>query len=333
MSARVHGILGVRTADGRIVKLLEFLEPAETVTVFTTTVDKQKRARFDFYYRDNPDQPWLYLDALTLNRISPARAGEPDLRIQAQSDSRGNLLLGIEGTGTDNPQIFSVDAESLLQRCRQFESSSSGRSGDVQAAVGANERVAHSGQYRNPLPSASVMGRGRRRRRVGWFALILLVPVLLLVFFLMDPQLRFPEREAVKSVDKNEIEAPVEAESRTPAFSDTRSSAFEPKDPDLSSAPSQSEEKPIRILSTPAGEKDEHSTVTSSYQGTGEMDWYQIVWGDTLWRIAERFYGDRELYPELADSNSLSDPDYIIAGEPLVLPPELEGRNRVHISE
>ena len=55
---------------------------------------------------------------------------------------------------------------------------------------------------------------------------------------------------------------------------------------------------------------------------------HQISWGDTLWRIAERYYGDRGLYRKLAESNALDDPDRIIAGESLVLPPALENRQR-----
>ena len=55
---------------------------------------------------------------------------------------------------------------------------------------------------------------------------------------------------------------------------------------------------------------------------------HEIVWGDTLWRITERYYGNRDLYPELAESNDLLDPDLIIAGESLQLPPAIEGRQR-----
>jgi nucleoid-associated protein YgaU len=50
---------------------------------------------------------------------------------------------------------------------------------------------------------------------------------------------------------------------------------------------------------------------------------YRVVWGDTLWRISERYYGDRSLYNELALHNGLADADFIIAGETLRMPPTL----------
>jgi nucleoid-associated protein YgaU len=50
---------------------------------------------------------------------------------------------------------------------------------------------------------------------------------------------------------------------------------------------------------------------------------YRIVWGDTLVKIAEKHYGDRFLYADLAARNGLADPDLIIAGETLRLPKSL----------
>jgi nucleoid-associated protein YgaU len=64
-----------------------------------------------------------------------------------------------------------------------------------------------------------------------------------------------------------------------------------------------------------------------------EQSRYQITWGDTLWRITERFYRDRDLYSELAESNELDDPDHIIAGEYLQLPYAFEGTERRAASE
>jgi len=58
-------------------------------------------------------------------------------------------------------------------------------------------------------------------------------------------------------------------------------------------------------------------------------DWHWITWGDTLWRITERYYGDRNLYSELARRNGLDNPDLIIAGEQLAIPPTLNGVTRL----
>jgi nucleoid-associated protein YgaU len=47
---------------------------------------------------------------------------------------------------------------------------------------------------------------------------------------------------------------------------------------------------------------------------------YEIQPGDTLWGIANRFYGDGSQYMRIADANSISDPDLIYAGDWITIP-------------
>jgi nucleoid-associated protein YgaU len=47
---------------------------------------------------------------------------------------------------------------------------------------------------------------------------------------------------------------------------------------------------------------------------------YEVVSGDTLWALAERFYGDGSLYPVISIINNLSDPDQIFVGQELEIP-------------
>ena len=42
---------------------------------------------------------------------------------------------------------------------------------------------------------------------------------------------------------------------------------------------------------------------------------YQVQAGDTLWALAERFYGDGRLNPVIAVVNDLSNPDHIVVGQ------------------
>ncbi len=47
---------------------------------------------------------------------------------------------------------------------------------------------------------------------------------------------------------------------------------------------------------------------------------YTVVSGDTLWAIAERFYGDGNQYQKIADASGISNPDLIQPGQGLVIP-------------
>lgn len=47
---------------------------------------------------------------------------------------------------------------------------------------------------------------------------------------------------------------------------------------------------------------------------------YTVVSGDTLWAIAERFYGDGSKYQVIADASGIDNPDLIHPGQVLTIP-------------
>ena len=57
------------------------------------------------------------------------------------------------------------------------------------------------------------------------------------------------------------------------------------------------------------------------------MTSYTVQPGDTLGKIARRFYGDASRYPLIVSANRISDPDELAVGQQLVIPDaELAGR-------
>jgi nucleoid-associated protein YgaU len=50
--------------------------------------------------------------------------------------------------------------------------------------------------------------------------------------------------------------------------------------------------------------------------------WHEVVTGDTLSKIAEKYYGDPSLYMQIFEANkdSLSDPNLIRIGQKLRIP-------------
>ena len=50
--------------------------------------------------------------------------------------------------------------------------------------------------------------------------------------------------------------------------------------------------------------------------------WHEVVKGESLWKIAERYYGDGSLYPKIFEANRelLKDPDKIKIGQRLRIP-------------
>ena len=48
---------------------------------------------------------------------------------------------------------------------------------------------------------------------------------------------------------------------------------------------------------------------------------YRIKWGDTLWDLADSYYQNPWLYPKIAKANNIKNPDLIISGTDIVIPP------------
>ena len=49
---------------------------------------------------------------------------------------------------------------------------------------------------------------------------------------------------------------------------------------------------------------------------------YQVKWGDTLWDIAQSYYNNPWLYKRIATANNIKNPDHIVAGTILTIPPQ-----------
>lgn len=274
MNQTSGGVLGVRTADGDVVPLLDFRQPARGRAVFTTTADGQRRAVFDFYYRAAGAAGWTYLDSLCLPGIPPARAGDPDLELQADLDPRGDLILRMREPGSGQPEGFVVEA-AVLQR----------------------------------------LLRGRAARSAGHLRLLL--PALLLCAGLLAGGLLLLRDRGGKPSARASTPRDVPAPDPSPKAAG-QAAAFPAALPDAAPAKAAAA---APAPHTPAAAAPAPETSLPA-------DRHPIAWGDTLWRIAEHYYGERGLYRELAASNHLDDPDRIIAGRTLLLPPALADRER-----
>jgi hypothetical protein len=267
MNPLANAALGVRTADGSIVPLVDFRLAADNRLVFTTTADGQCRAVFDFYYRG--PEGWTYLDSLSLPHIPPARAGLPDLELQAHLDGQGDVRLQLLDPTTGKPAAFLLEARILR-----------GLQADRPPAP-----VSPAGRR----PAADPSPQRRRTVLLALVACALLTAGGLLLAYNARHRRTFAESPAQQGP------VPLSAE---PASPPSAPAVALPRPP---SAPAP------RPANTAA---------------------HRIAWGETLWRIAERYYGERGLYQELAESNILDNPDFIIAGESLRLPAALAGHRR-----
>lgn len=112
------------------------------------------------------------------------------------------------------------------------------------------------------------------------------------------------------------------------AFLLGRASAPEGADPEqvraLRSANAELEALVQELQEAPAPAPETAAPTTSPTTAAVEGRTYTVQPGDTLTRIAERFYGDPSLDDFLAEANGIDDPTQLSVGEELLIPPKPE---------
>src|ERR1700744_3434704 len=94
-----------------------------------------------------------------------------------------------------------------------------------------------------------------------------------------------------------------------PAWSTkTETDAPPPPEPEAEAAPAAEEAHAEEAAATPEPEPEPAART------------YTVESGDTLWAIAERFYGDGSKYQIIADASGIANPDLIHPGEVLTIP-------------
>jgi LysM repeat protein len=86
--------------------------------------------------------------------------------------------------------------------------------------------------------------------------------------------------------------------------------AAEPPAPEMTTAQEPAAETAAEPVVEPASEPAPEPAART----------YTVVSGDTLWAIAERFYGDGSKYQVIADASGVPDPDLIHPGQVLTIP-------------
>ena len=78
---------------------------------------------------------------------------------------------------------------------------------------------------------------------------------------------------------------------------------------------------PGQRIALPAGARDRGASQYAAGPVQAAAGSYVVNPGDRLWEVADRFLGDPDRYPELAAGSGVSDPDEILPGQRIVLPP------------
>jgi hypothetical protein len=259
----------------------------------------------------------LYIGSLVVEKIAPKPKGEPSIELIVTSTANGEIIADAvdldTGSGGEHHSL-NVSLKSLDEDNRENE-------------IPDFELEHHDGP-----PSQLYTRTSGNRKNFPWFPVIIIGLVIVLcllaawVFFFRGRPAGRDSRQTVESSSGNSSPEPAALPETAPEQPRTEQSA-----PEQSVLEQPRAEQPAPVIQAPAAppprqaRRERPPAPVSSYNVPAVIPRegvnYRIRWGDTLWDISAAFYRNPWLYPRIARFNNIRNPDRIISGTIIRIPP------------
>jgi hypothetical protein len=301
--------IGIKVANGEFYPIMEENSPVKKRLVVTTAHDNQKSIQIDLYNSyEKTMADALYVGSLVVENLAPRPKGQPDIEMILSSNSAGQIVadaVDLDASVGGVPQHLSVSLADVEEDDRE------------------NDEIPDFDLEGSEHPSSlydksSSIGRHAQKKKFPWFLLIIAAALLLVIggilclLFFTNRSIAIRERFFHSATTA----APVAAEPLAAPRTQTPVEVQEPRaaTPVISAA----QQSPAVAAAGEAPDRTRPLPVVTIPQG-GML--YKIRWGDTLWDISEAFYRNPWLYQRIARFNNIRNPDFIISGTTIRIPP------------
>lgn len=320
--------IGIRLADGKFYPILAEGAAAKKRLVVTTVKDDQPSVQIDVYRSTEASED--YIGSLVIENIPPRPSGEPDIELDLGLDDDGNLSALAREEATGEHQALSVSLKSLaeeekyeipdfdfqededfdlstddLPELSPFETTTDTKStAGMDAAETTFDDIPDFGE---PSPPPELVQREEKRRAspvlIGVLAALGTVIILVIAFFIYRATMdRQPAPPAAP------VAAPAAAAPAAPA--------------PIAAAPTPAPSAPAPVAAAPAPAAPAAAPAPAKpAEPAKKGTWYKIRWGDTLWDLSIAYYRTPWLYRTIATANKIRNPDRIISGTWIFIPP------------
>ena len=312
--------IGIRLANGKFYPILDEGAASKKRLVVTTVKDDQPSVQIDVYRSSEAAE--AYVGSLVIENIPPRPSGAPDIRLDLELDGEGNLSALAREEATGEHQALSVSLKSLaeeekydipdfdFQEDEEFDLSTDElpdtnpfESEDLASDVTDAGEIP---SFDEPTETAEPSEERKKTSPllIGILAAVATAIILLAAYFIYTCTAdRPPEPPRTTQV----APAPAKVEPPAPATAP----APEP-------APAPAKVEPPAPVPTPApAPAPQPAPAPAKKEGT----WYKIRWGDTLWDLSIAYYRTPWLYRTIAKANKIKNPDLIISGTWIFIPP------------
>jgi hypothetical protein len=316
--------IGIKIANGEFYSLVEENSSVKKRLILTTVHDNQPSVQIDLF-RSTADTMTdaQYIGTVVVENISPKPKGEPSIEMVISSDENGEIIAdaidldtGLKGERC----VLTVSLKSLDDISRDMEIS------DFE--LESNEEPP-SGLYRH----ANKINKKEKSTPKLWvfvlIGLLLILGLLAAWLFLlggMDVVRSMLDRPQTVQTAQPQPEPVRQPEPQTAVVNEPVSEpVHEPvqqivEPPPVIQAPvTPPQREPV--AARPSGRNPPVLSYNVPETIPREGVNYRIRWGDTLWDISYAFYRDPWLYPRIARHNNINNPNLIISGRTIRIPP------------
>jgi len=320
----VVSTIGIKIANGEFYPILEENSPVKKRLVLTTVHDNQHSVQIDLYKSITRSMADVqYIGSLVMENIKPRPKGEPSIELVISSSENGDIVadaVDLDTSVQGEHQVLSVCLKCLEEDHREYE-------------IPDFELEQSEAPPSGLLSKAQEMEQDGERKKFPWIAVICSILALIIIglalwyFFFKDGQgfssLTTPSQKTVQEPAKPA--APVAAAPAQPPAPVAAPPAQPATPPPAPVTPPPVIQAPARAPVTTPARRERVAPPVASYKVPAviprEGAPYTIRWGDTLWDIAEAFYRNPWLYPRIARFNNIRNPDLIISGTTIRVPP------------
>ncbi len=316
--------IGIRLANGKFYPILDEGAASKKRLVVTTVKDDQPSVQIDVYRSSEAAE--AYVGSLVIENIPPRPSGAPDIRLDLELDGDGNLSALAREEATGEHQALSVSLKSLAEE-EKYDIPDFDFQEDEEFDLSTDELpdttpfepedLASDVTDAGDIPGFDEPAEGKepseeRKKRspllIGILAAVATAIILLAAYFIYTCTAdRQPEPPQTTQV----APAPAPAKVEPPAPAPAPAPAPEP-------APAPAKvETPAPVPAPTPAPAPQPAPAPAKKEGT----WYKIRWGDTLWDLSIAYYRTPWLYRTIAKANKIKNPDLIISGTWIFIPP------------
>jgi LysM repeat protein/tRNA-binding EMAP/Myf-like protein len=330
--------IGIKIANGEFYPIMEENSLIRKRLILTTVHDSQPSVQIDlFRSANNTMTDAQYIGSLVVESINLKPRGEPSIEMVISSNNGGEIVadaIDLDTGSSGEHHVLTVSLQSLDETSREMEIP------DFELEV--NEEPP-SGLYSR----ASDVRRQKSRSSLMWIFIIIglviilgIVALWLFLFGGLGALTSGRDRPAVTQVQPVQPARQPEPVQQQPEPVREPEPVMQPEpvqqqpEPVREPEPVQQQEEPVPVIQAsavpppapapqPARRRPVPPVASYKVPATIPRDGvnYTIRYGDTLWDIAEAFYRNPWLYTRIARYNNIRNPNYIISGRTIRIPP------------